>query len=59
MSAPPDPDLLEAIAVDLGVDPAYVEKDWYAMRLVAAMAGLEHGGIQPVFSGGTSLSSQP
>jgi predicted nucleotidyltransferase component of viral defense system len=59
MSAPPDPDLLEAIAADLGVDPAYVEKDWYAMRLVSAMAEFERGGIQPVFSGGTSLSSQP
>lgn len=56
MSAPPDPDLLDAIAADLGVDPSFIEKDWYAMQLVALLVGLEHNSFRLVFSGGTSLS---
>lgn len=56
LNAPPDRQLLEAIATDLGVDPSFVEKDWHAMRLVAVLAGVEHGELRPVFSGGTSLS---
>lgn len=56
MSAPPDRELIEAIAADLGVDPSFVEKDWHAMRLVAVVAGVTEADITPVFSGGTSLS---
>ena len=56
MNAPPDKELLETIAAELGVDPSFVEKDWHAMRLVAVLAGVEHGELRPVFSGGTSLS---
>ena len=52
----PDPELIEAIATDLGVDPSFVEKDWYAVRLVATVAGVREGNLTPVFSGGTSLS---
>lgn len=53
----PDPELVEAIATDLGVDPSFVEKDWYAVRLVATVAGVREGNLTPVFSGGTSLSN--
>jgi predicted nucleotidyltransferase component of viral defense system len=56
LSAPPDRELIEAIAADLGVDPSFVEKDWHAMRLVAVVAGVTEADITPVFSGGTSLS---
>ena len=56
LNAPPDQQLLETIAIDLGVDPSFVEKDWHAMRLVAVLAGVEHSDLRPVFSGGTSLS---
>lgn len=56
MSQPPDPELLEVIAADLGVDPAFVEKDWYAVRLAAVVAGAAEEAAYPVFSGGTSLS---
>jgi predicted nucleotidyltransferase component of viral defense system len=52
----PDQDLVLAIAAELGVDPSYVEKDWQAMRLVAAVAGVGYGEVRPVFAGGTSLS---
>ena len=53
---PPDPELVETIAVELGVDPSFVEKDWYAMSLVGTVVGIRHDGVTPVFSGGTSLS---
>jgi len=53
---PPEPDLLEAIATDLGVDPSFVEKDWYAIRLVATIINAKHDNLTLVFSGGTSLS---
>lgn len=54
----PEPELVEAIATDLGVDPSFVEKDWYAIRLVATVAGVRQGNLTPVFSGGTSLSKE-
>lgn len=53
---PPDPELLEAIATDLGVDPSFVEKDWYAIRLIAAIVNVRETNLTLVFSGGTSLS---
>ncbi len=53
---PPDPDLIEAVATDLGVDPSFVEKDWYAIRLVATIINVRHDNLALVFSGGTSLS---
>lgn len=56
MNAPPDQELLQAIAADLGVDPSFVEKDWQAMRLVAVVGKVQYSDLRPVFSGGTSLS---
>ncbi|MEA5517269.1 nucleotidyl transferase AbiEii/AbiGii toxin family protein [Nodularia sp. UHCC 0506] len=56
MSASIDPSLLEIIASDLGVDPSFVEKDWYAMRIIAALITVDKLGIKLVFAGGTSLS---
>ena len=53
---PPAPELIEAIATDLGVDPSFVEKDWHAIRLVATVVNVQQGNLIPVFSGGTSLS---
>ena len=53
---PPDPDLIEAVATDLGVDPSFVEKDWYAIRLVATIINVRQDDLTLVFSGGTSLS---
>ena len=53
---PPDPELIEAVATDLGVDPSFVEKDWYALRLVATIINVRQDDLALVFSGGTSLS---
>jgi predicted nucleotidyltransferase component of viral defense system len=46
---------VELIAADLGVDASFVEKDWYAMRIIAAMITVKSD-MRLVFSGGTSLS---
>lgn len=53
---PPDHDLIEAIATDLGVEPSFVEKDWYAIRFVATILNVRQDVLTLVFSGGTSLS---
>lgn len=52
----PDRDLVRGIAADLAVDPAFVEKDWAAVQVIAAIAELKIDGFRPVFSGGTCLS---
>ena len=47
---------IELIASDLGVDPSFVEKDWYAMQIIASLVPLSNEGVNLIFSGGTSLS---
>lgn len=47
---------MRRIAADLAVDPAFVEKDWAAVQVIAAIAELKIDGFRPVFSGGTCLS---
>lgn len=55
-AAPPDRALIEDAAIELGVDPAFVEKDWHAVQMLALLSTLSEDGMQLVFSGGTSLS---
>jgi len=52
----PNPLLVEQIAAALGTRRDFVEKDWYVVQALRALASFDHGEIQPVFSGGTSLS---
>ena len=57
LSAVADNDFIDAIAVDLGIPAALVEKDWYVVQVLRTIA--EHTGLAghvPVFGGGTSLS---
>ena len=56
MSTSPGKDIIQDIAIELGVDPSFVEKDWYAVKAIARIATIEAPGIKPIFSGGTSLS---
>jgi hypothetical protein len=48
--------LVERIAGALATDEGLVEKDWHVVRALGVLAALDHGGVQPAFSGGTSLS---
>src|SRR5699024_10520011 len=46
----------EDVAAELGVFPAFVEKDWHAVRLLRAINQRLVDPPTPVFAGGTSLS---
>jgi len=52
-----DPRLVEDAANRLDTDEGLVEKDWHVVRALSVIASLDHGGMQPAFSGGTSLSA--
>jgi predicted nucleotidyltransferase component of viral defense system len=49
-------ELIEAIAAELVVDASLVEKDWYAIRIIATISRVKHPTMRLVFSGGTSLA---
>ncbi len=51
-----DSEIIKEIAAELGVDPAFVEKDWYSVQVLSAISELQSDTITTVFSGGTSLS---
>ncbi|WP_451997185.1 nucleotidyl transferase AbiEii/AbiGii toxin family protein [Azospirillum argentinense] len=57
MSKVVDREFIDAVAVELGIPAALVEKDWYVVQVLRVIA--EHTGLAshvPVFGGGTSLS---
>jgi hypothetical protein len=52
-----DPRLVEDAANRLNTDEGLVEKDWHVVRAISVIAALDPDGMQPAFSGGTSLSA--
>lgn len=52
----PSRELFEQAAIELAIDPAMVEKDWYITQVLTLMANLNLPGYKIIFSGGTSLS---
>ena len=45
------------VAEKFGFNPAFIEKDWYAVQLLKVINEFENkSGVNLVFSGGTSLS---
>lgn len=45
------------ISSELGIDPSFIEKDWYAVQLLALIVKFRSSkDVHTVFSGGTSLS---
>jgi predicted nucleotidyltransferase component of viral defense system len=52
----PDRRLVEEVAADLGTTPGLIEKDWHVVRAIGVIAQVDHAGMMPAFSGGTSLS---
>jgi predicted nucleotidyltransferase component of viral defense system len=51
-----DSEIVEEIAAELGVNPAFVEKDWYSVQVLTAISEQQSDTITTIFSGGTSLS---
>lgn len=56
MSVSDNLELFKGIASELQVNEAFIEKDQYAMGLIADLAEISNPKIQLVFAGGTSLS---
>ena len=56
MNAVPDKAVIEEVALELGIDPAFVEKDWYVVQLIKEITSMELLGAQVIFAGGTALS---
>lgn len=49
-------DIIEEVSNELGVNPAFIEKDWYVVKLIKILSEKDFDGYKPIFSGGTSLS---
>ena len=47
---------LRDAASKLGLEEAYIEKDWYAVYVLKAIYGVNDSEITPIFTGGTCLS---
>ena len=52
----PSKEVIEEIAQELSVNPSFIEKDFYAVKILEKAATFSCLGFSPVFSGGTSLS---
>ena len=51
-----DSKVADEIAAELGVAPAFVEKDWYSVQVLKTIAEYQSEAIETLFAGGTSLS---
>lgn len=51
-----DSELIKDVATEMNVDASFIEKDYYATKVVQAIAKCSHSKIKPIFCGGTSLS---
>jgi predicted nucleotidyltransferase component of viral defense system len=56
MNPYPNPALIEEVAIENGLSPSYIEKDWFVVRTIKLIASISEENILPIFSGGTSLS---
>lgn len=53
----PNKSEIQDISIELGIDPSFIEKDWYAVQLLVLLSDLQSTrDVKKVFSGGTSLS---
>lgn len=51
-----DSEVVVEIAAELGIAPAFVEKDWYAVQALKAISHCKDQSVTTIFSGGTCLS---
>jgi|SRR6185312_15138001 len=56
MNAVPAKSLMEEVALEMGIMPAFVEKDWYVVQVLVLISGLNLAGASVVFTGGTALA---
>ena len=51
-----DKEAADFLARERGINPAFIEKDWHAVRVLHLIAHHACDGLSAIFSGGTSLS---
>lgn len=51
-----DKNAAEYLSREQAIDPAFIEKDWHAVRVLEALSRHRYEGITTIFTGGTSLS---
>jgi len=51
-----DAKIVDEIAAELGIDPAFVEKDWYSVQVLKTVAEHQSKTVETLFAGGTCLS---
>ncbi|HET6252998.1 MAG TPA: nucleotidyl transferase AbiEii/AbiGii toxin family protein [Puia sp.] len=56
MNNAPGKAVIEEVALEMGIDPAFVEKDWYVVQLISKITNADLFGAQLIFAGGTALS---
>ncbi|MFW5879291.1 MAG: nucleotidyl transferase AbiEii/AbiGii toxin family protein [bacterium] len=49
-------EIIRDIAIELAIDPSFIEKDLYVIEILDALSRFNHENIQLIFSGGTCLS---
>lgn len=52
----PNRDVLEEVALSMGIQEAFVEKDWYVTHIIGLLVQNPYADFTIVFTGGTSLS---
>jgi predicted nucleotidyltransferase component of viral defense system len=56
MNSVPDRALIEEVALEKGINPAFVEKDWYVTQIIRLVAAFKFEDFRMIFTGGTALS---
>ena len=52
----PEKNIIEEVALIKGINPSFIEKDWYVTQVIKIVSEISHGNFQIIFTGGTSLS---
>ncbi|KZK75313.1 MAG: hypothetical protein A3K90_09020 [Pelodictyon luteolum] len=55
MNVRPEQEEFDELALLTGIDPSFIEKDWFVTQVVAAIASFAYEGFLFVFGGGTAL----
>jgi hypothetical protein len=56
MNAVPTKAVIEEVALELGINPAFVEKDWYVVQILQIIGSMDLLGAKTIFAGGTALA---
>ena len=49
-------EIIEDVAIELGISPSFIEKDFYAVKILNELSGFYYENARFVFTGGTCLS---